>query len=397
MATWAESSEIVTGLVLNKRLACNAVNPKSLFPPYDELITLYKKDGSIDTLIERVGLDPVQSAIHAEQSVNGTGNLADWLGILERSKRDYEASIMFEKFAHKLQAGEQIKWEEITSIAAKAQEGIGSGLVPMSEVTAMEVPFKLTGFKPIDEHFGGLPEIGQVLVAGTPGSAKTTLMLQIIASWIKTYPKENAAIFTLEMMAPELKMRMTEVFHLTDEEMSRIYIEDTPITPDETLSKAATIENLGIVGIDFADLLLSGETTESAMSYIYRTYMLGAKALHCPILLIAQLSGNYAGGIPRPQHIRWTRLAEALAWGIMMPYNPNTGWFEDNEDEDILPKVAGTAYIIGWKFRGGFRVHKEDSPGAIQLRFSGSDGWDFTRPGKWYPIKDGKPRIKKKY
>ena len=361
------------------------------------MLTIYKKEGDITTLIERVGLDPVQSALHAEQSVNGTGNLADWIGLLERSKRDYEASIKLEKMAHKLQSGDgAIDWSSITSIAAKAQEGIGNGLIPMSEVTAMEIPFKLTGFKPIDAHFGGVPEIGQVLIAGAPGSAKTTLMLEIIACWVKKYTEETAVIFTLEMMAPELKMRLMEVYHLTEEEMSRILIEDTPLTPDETISKAATVEHLGIVGVDFADLLLSGETSESAMSYIYRTYMLGAKALRCPILLIAQLSGNYQGGIPRPQHIRWTRLAEALAWAIFMLYNPNTTWFseEDNLDNEILPLVLNHAYIIGWKFRGGFRVHKEDSPGAIQVRFNGTNGWDFRNAGKWFPIKDGKPRKK---
>ena len=398
MATWSDYSEIVTGLVLQKRLACNAVNHKSLIPPYDDIIALYKKDGSIDTLIEKVGLDPVQSALHAEQSVNGTGNMADWIKLLENSKRDYEASIALEKWSHRLQAGEVVEWEKITALAAKAQAGIGMGFQSMADVTAMEVPFKKTGFLPIDTHFGGLPEVGQVLVGGSPGSAKTTLMLEVIASWVHLHKKDTAVIFTLEMMAPELKMRMTEVFNLTDEEMSRIFIEETPLTPEETVAKAATVENLGIVAVDFADLLISGETTESAMAHIYRTYMLGAKSLRCPILVLCQLNRSYVGGIPRPMHIRWTSLAEALAWGIIMLYNPATNWFpeEDDADADILPTVPGYAYIIGWKFRGGFRVHKEDSPGAIQVRFEGSNGWDFRKPGKWYPVKDGKPRTKKK-
>lgn len=389
MATWADISEIVTGLILQKRLPCNVINPKSLIPPYDEILIQYKKDQSIESLIEMVGLDPIQNALHAEQSVNGTGNLADWIKLLEKSKIRYSAGYELEKASHKLQSGEEIDWSILTSIASKAQSGIGSGFTPLSEVEAMEVPFKKTGFKAIDIHFGGLPAVGQILIAGSPGSGKTTFMLELAACWVKTWKEDIVVIFTLEMLKEELKMRLVEVFHLEPDQLARIVVEDMPMSPAETVSKAATVEKLGLVLVDFADLLIDGETSESAMANIYRTYMLGAKALRCPIAVLCQLSRNYTGGIPRPQHIRYTSLAEALAWAIIMLYNPNTNWYpaDDDPDDEIMPRIPDYGYIIGWKFRGGFRVHKDDSPGAIQLPFKGGNGWHPFDSGKWFPVK----------
>lgn len=367
-------------------------------PPYDELIEQYRKHGGdVGMLIELVGLDPVQNAIHAAETVNGTSKLADWIAMLERTRNNYLAGEQLEKMSHRLLQGETVDWSKISAYAQKAQAGIGSGFTPLSKVTAMEIPFKLTGFTAIDEHFGGLPAVGQILVGASPGQGKTTFMLELVACWIKKYTEEYAIIFTLEMLKEELKMRLKEVYSLTEEELDRILVEDMPMTPEETVSKIATVEHVGLVCVDFADLLIQGETTESAMAHIYRTYMLGAKAMRVPIVVLCQFSRNYQGGIPRPHHIRWTSLAEALAWGIIMLYNPNTNWFaSEDDDDDTLPTIKNHAYIIGWKFRGGFRVHAEDSPGAILVKFIGKFGWDYQNKGKWYPIKDNAPRKQKR-
>ena len=395
MITWQRSSEIVTGLVLTGRLGDNSVMPSSLMPPYNEVIEQHKKNGGdITQLIELCGLDPIQNALQAAETVNGTSKLADFIAMLERTKNNYVAGELLERYSNKLQQGESVDWSKIASIAAKAQAGIGNGFTPLNQITPMEIPFKKTGFVALDKHFGGLPAIGQVLVGASPGVGKTTFMLQLVSCWVKEHPDEVVIIYTLEMLKEELKMRLTEVYKLSDEEQSRILVEDMPMTPEETISKTATIEHVGMICVDFADLLIQGETTESEMSHIYRVYMLGAKSLKVTAIILCQLSRNYAGGIPRPHHIRWTGLAEALAWGLIMLYNPSTNWFSDTEDDDILPMVKNHAYIIGWKFRGGFRVHAEDSPGAIQIPFIGAKGWHYKHDGIWFPIKDGMSKKK---
>lgn len=385
--TWESSSEIVAGLVIENKLAPHSVRHDLLFPPYDEIVKRMQEGECKEELITKVGINPIQVALEASKSLNGLSS-ANWIEILERTAVAYDAGSKLEKFAKKLQKGEEVDWGNVQFISTRAQENIGGNFMPLSDIEAMEMPFKKTGMKAIDDHLGGFPIVGQVIVGAPPGTGKTSFLAGLGGCWVKQHPKENIAIFTLEMIAPELKMRFQEVNKLTKEQQDRIFINDEVfLSPEDVISKASTLENLGMVGVDFADLLISGETTESAMAHIYRTFMLGAKKLGCPIVLLGQLNRNYAGGLPRPNNIRYTGLAEALGWMILMLYNPSKDWFSsENNDEELLPPVSNKAYIIAWKCRGGFRKHKEDSPGAIQLGFKGSIGWHTNGAGRWFSL-----------
>lgn len=385
---WSDASEIVTGLILSHKLAINAVRSELFISPYCDIIKILKSgDVPIEELIEQVGFSPVNASIDAAKSVNGLGN-SNWVSILENTAMAYDAGNRLEKIARKLQQGETVDWSSVSSIAHNAQNGVGGDFVPLSEIEAGEVPFKETGFVALDEHLGGLPQVGQVIVAASPGTGKTSFMVGLAACWATKHDKEQVAIFTLEMMKQEIAMRFNEVIHLSKEIQSRIQINDAIVTPEEVISKAASIENLGLVCVDFADLLIRGETTESTMAHIYRTFMLGSKQLGCPVVLMSQLNRGYTGGIPRPNDIRYTGLAEALGWMILMPYNPSNDWFsEEDMGNNGLPVVDGTAYIVAWKVRGGFRKHKDESPGAIQLQFKGERGWRLDSPGRWFSLK----------
>jgi hypothetical protein len=383
---WSEASEVVVGLILKNKVFTTQVRPELFIPPYDNLVRLLKSgETQIEKLIEKVGLSPVQASIEAAKRVNGLGD-SDWVQILENTALYYDAGNKMERLGRKLQMGESIDWSIISSIAHNAQSGIGGEFVPLSDIEPGEIPFKLTGFKALDVHFGGLPEVGQVVVAAPPGTGKTTFMVGLAGCYATKHPTEQVAIFTLEMMKQEIAMRFQEVTALSTDARNRIQINDAVLMPEEVISKAASFDNLGLVCIDFADLLIKGETTESTMAHIYRTFMLGAKQLGCPIVLLSQLNRGYTGGIPRPTDIRYTGLAEALAWMILMLYNPNSDFFGE-EESDTLPMIGGNAYIICWKIRGGFRMHPDDSPGAILVPFKGSLGWRTDHSGKWKSLK----------
>ena len=108
-----------------------------------------------------------------------------------------------------------------------------------------------------------------------------------------------------------------------------------------------------------------------------------------PNVILSQLSYKYNGGIPKPDYIRYTSLAKALAWMIIMPYNPASDFYEEDANaSDVLPIVEDKAYLCCWKVRGGFRKHKNDCPGAIQIAFRGDKGWgDRTSERSWYSLK----------
>jgi hypothetical protein len=387
--TWADASEIVIGLVITKKISINSVRPEIFVPPYNDVIKLMKT-GTIDTetLIEKIGFSPIQASLEAAKSVNGMGS-GNWIKILEDTAIAYDAGIRLEKFGKKLQQGEPIDWATIKTISHQALEGVGGDFIPLSDIEAGEIPFKETGFKAIDEHLGGLPIVGQVIIAAPSGAGKTTFMVGLTSCWVKRHPEDVVAVFTLEMMKEEIAMRFNEVaVKLTDEERERIHISDEVLTPEEVINKASMVDHLGLVCIDFADLLIKGETTESTMAHIYRTFMLGAKQLGCPVVLLSQLNRGYSGGVPAPNDIRYTGLAEALGWMVLMLYNPETDWFGEEDTENYnLPFRKGHAYVLCWKVRGGFRKHKEDSPGAIQLEFKGSIGWRTDDIGHWFSLR----------
>jgi len=75
----------------------------------------------------------------------------------------------------------------------------------------------------------------------------------------------------------------------------------------------------------------------------------------------------------------------------MKSRNRNQSTWKEEEDE-VLPCVKDTAYIIGWKARGGFRPEKEDEklknglPRAIQIPYVGFKGWHPTHSGKLYML-----------
>ena len=384
MSSWLENSEIVAGLVLTKRLSINSVRPEIFYGEFRNMIK-EMKDGKSEPeyLIQKYGLDLFQSAVEAEKSVNGAGDMADWVKMLETSYSGYSTSIKLEKLSRKFREGEQ-DWAEVKSILRESQENISTDFIPLAQIESGKVEFITTGWNPFDLHVGGFPKAGLIVIGGEAGVGKTSTMVKFATSFVKQHTDKVVAVFSIEMMLKEIAGRFREISNLPKSLEERIFLDDVPVTAEEAINKASTIENLGLVEIDFADLMIRGETNESAMSHIYRTLALGAKALGVPIILYAQLSYKYDGGIPRVHHLRYTSLAKALAWEIAMIYNPNKDYYDEKESA-VLPAIENRSYMIIWKVRGGFRAHLDSSPGAIQIGFRGDKGWS-NQDGKWFSL-----------
>jgi len=384
---WQNNSELVAGLLLDNRLALNSVRPDLFFPPYDEIVVELKSGKEIEELIEAVGLSPIQAAHEAAKTLNGLGEKVNWISLLEKSKAYYDAGKKLEKLSKKLVKGEEINWSELNVLSERAQAGVGGDFTPLSQIKGCEMPFIETGWSIFDEHIGGLPAVGLITVGGQPGVGKTTFMGKVAQKFVECHKSKKVALFSIEMVRDELAMRLREIGKLSPEDEERLLINDLPVIPEEVINKAATVENIGLVIVDFADLMIRGDSSESAMAHIYRTLALGSKSLGCPVMLLAQLV-KYEQGIPKPKHLRYTKMAEALSWMILMLYNPSTDWSsaEDEKEKDLLPVYKQSSYIIAWKIRGGFRKHREDSPGAILTAFDGQHGWGDKR-SQWFSLR----------
>ena len=353
-------------------------------PPYDDIIQELKA-GNIEpeNLIEKIGLVPVQACLEAEKSVNGLGS-ANWLQILEQSHLLYSTGQQLEKYARKMSQGEEPDIAKLHHLVTQFSSGKSTGM-PLSEIKSMDVPFIETGWAVLDDHLGGFPAVGLIVVGGNPGVGKSSFMAKLANNFAKKHKDKMVGVYSLEMILEEVAKRFREVDTLNPEEEARIRINENPMTASEIVTDAAQIENLGLMIIDFADYMVRGEISESSMGEIYRTLAIGSKQLRCPIVLLSQLNRNYSGGIPRPFHIRYTSLAEILGWMILMLYNP-TNDFYDEKDAAVLPVTENAAYIIAWKVRGGFKKHPDDSPGAIMTGFKGNKGW-YSDKSKWFSLK----------
>ena len=385
MSTWLSNSERGAGLILSDRQASIGIDPKYFHPPYDEIVKDFI-NGTPKELIASRHLEAFQIAAHAVEHINGAGDL-NWYNVVKKSAIDYGVGNRLFKIGDRLQKG------RIDNAAAILREQLNllsqdtvSGRKSMWEITEQETPFIKSGTKFLDYHIGGIPQQGLTVIAGNPGVGKTWLATDIAIRFIKTQKDKTLGFYTFEMLANELKKRITNSKVVSEEEQKRIFITDTPgMSANDIVNDAAQIENLGVVFIDYADYLIRGEISDTTMGKIYIELSEGAKRLGCPIFLVSQLSRSYQGGMPRPYSIRYSSLAEAAGWMIMMLYNPNIDYFAEDRNCP-LPIVDGKGYLLFWKVRGGIKGHPEDATGAIQVRFKGSKGWRNEK-GSWFSLK----------
>jgi hypothetical protein len=107
------------------------------------------------------------------------------------------------------------------------------------------------------------------------------------------------------------------------------------------------MQGLGMIGIDFADQLVQGEIDESKMGAVYKASAALGKRMKVPVWLLAQYNRIYTGGLPRPRHVRYTSLSEALSWMILMLYMPAMS-FNDEKSNKCFPIIM-MRLLLCWK------------------------------------------------
>ncbi|MFJ8237501.1 replicative DNA helicase [Ureibacillus sp. NPDC094379] len=177
-----------------------------------------------------------------------------------------------------------------------------------------------TGFRDLDRMTAGFQRNDLIIVAARPSVGKTAFALNI-AQNVAIKARENVAIFSLEMGAEQLVMRLLcaegnidaqalRTGALTTEDWSKltmamgslsnsgIYIDDTPgVRVNEIRAKCRRLaqENgLGMILIDYLQLIQgsgkSGENRQQEVSEISRSLKALARELKVPVIALSQLS-----------------------------------------------------------------------------------------------------------
>lgn len=192
--------------------------------------------------------------------------------------------------------------------------------IEMLHNRAGDVTGLATGFVELDKMTAGFQRNDLIIVGARPSMGKTAFALNI-AQNVATKTGENVAIFSLEMGAEQLVMRMLcaegnidsqrlRTGTLTDEDWGKltmamgslsnagIYIDDTPgVRVQDIRSKCRRLKQehgLGMVIIDYLQLILgsgkSSDNRQQEVSEISRSLKQLARELEIPVIALSQLS-----------------------------------------------------------------------------------------------------------
>ncbi len=176
-----------------------------------------------------------------------------------------------------------------------------------------------TGFIDLDKLLGGFQPGDLIIVAGRPGTGKTSLALTA-AEYASRRRGVCIALFSLEMPSQQVVQRLVSgatgiesqrlrTGDIDEEELSKvaramgelsktsIYIDDTPaISPMELRAKARRLHSehpMDLIIVDYLQLMQAGirmENRVQEVSYISRQLKALASELHVPVLACSQLS-----------------------------------------------------------------------------------------------------------
>ncbi|TLG77457.1 replicative DNA helicase [Culicoidibacter larvae] len=177
-----------------------------------------------------------------------------------------------------------------------------------------------TAFRDLDKMTAGLQRGDLIIVGARPSMGKTAFALNIARNVALHNDGASVAIFSLEMSAQQLVMRMLSAEarveaeklrngQLTNQDWSKlsigtsilgktnVFIDDTPgLTIQEIRSKTRRLKNekgLDLIIIDYLQLIhahVPGNSRQEEVSYISRSLKALARELEVPVIALSQLS-----------------------------------------------------------------------------------------------------------
>ena len=265
--------------------------------------------------------------------------------------------------------------------------------------TLKENPQALAGtptrFESLDRVLIGMGKGDLIVVGGRPGMGKTSFCMNIATNVAKATEK-NIAVFSLEMSSEQLVSRMLSsealidsanmrTGRLTDDDWrhlaeassvlsnTNIYIDPNPnITPTAMKSKLRRLDNLGLVIIDYLQLMTPDVPTENRVTdvgNITRAIKLMAKEFEIPIILCSQLarsSENRKDRQPMLSDLRDSGAIEQDADIVMFIYRSD--YYERKDGENPEAANENSDYIVA---ECNVAKNRHGSSGVVKLAWVG--------------------------
>lgn len=264
---------------------------------------------------------------------SGAGNIAEYAKIVAdkavlRSLIDASREISDLAFSEKGEVGDAVNYAE-QKIYGISQDKYKEGFDRIRDVIVENLkmlrmlrddPEALSGtptnFAPLDKVLVGMGKGDLIVVGGRPGMGKTSFCMNIATNVAKS-TKKNVVVFSLEMSSQQLVSRMisSEALvdntsmrsgKLTDEDWRKIaeassvlsntnilIDPSTDINPTAMKAKLRRLDNIGLVVIDYLQLMIPEKSTDNRVldiANLTRSLKLMAKEFEIPIILCSQLA-----------------------------------------------------------------------------------------------------------
>ena len=250
-----------------------------------------------------------------------------------------------------------------------------------------------TGYDDFDRMTAGLQPTDLIILAARPAMGKTTFALNI-AEYAALKSKKAVAVFSMEMSAEQLAMRLISSLgrvnakrlktgDLEDEDWSRvtgaitqlngikIFIDDTPgLAPEVLRAKARRLKrenDLGLIVIDYLQLMQvpgNNENRATEISEISRSLKALAKELNVPVIALSQLNRSLESRTdkrPMMADLRESGAIEQDADMIVFIYRDEYYNKESSPDKGLAEIIIGK--------------HRNGEVGSFKLKFFG----EYTR------------------
>ena len=253
-----------------------------------------------------------------------------------------------------------------------------------------------SGFSRLDMLLGGLNRSDLILLAARPGMGKSSFAMNIALNVARRYPEKSVVMFSLEMSNEQLVSRAMASEARIDSNKLRIgrlnadewvqlascadilsrmnfYFSDAAgVTVNDIKAKLMRLKDVGLVIIDYLQLMSSGRRTENRVqeiSQMTRNLKIMAKELDVPVILLSQLSRaaeQRQGHKPMLSDLRDSGSIEQDADIVLFLYRDT--YYKDGESSAEEAADPTDAQCIIAKNRHG-------STGELDLRWIG----EFTR------------------
>ena len=233
------------------------------------------------------------------------------------------------------------------------------------------IPGLSTGMRDLDVKINGLNKSDLILLAARPAMGKTAFALNLGLNVAKKY-NTTVAMFSLEMSREQLAMRLLSIESfvdgqkmatgkLTEDEWTKlcmassalsqtdIRVDDNPsITVAEMNAKCRRVENLGLVIVDYLQLMSgsgygkNSDNRVNVVSDISRSLKIMAKELNVPVICLSQLSRGPADRTdkrPMLSDLRESGAIEQDADEVLFLYRDEY-YNENTEDKGIAECIV---------------------------------------------------------